>query len=180
MSWPGPRSHDGGIDQIVVDDHPTRIWLCGKRVTGPDPEAAIAKVADRGGAAGDDASTVAILCLCEPHELDERYPNYVVWLEANEGTRSMWRPIPDLSAPPIDQARSIAAELNGRLDTGQSVLVHCGAGIGRAPTLAICALLGRGYGLDELIQAVADSRPMAGPETGDQQDLVAEIARSPS
>lgn len=169
MSWPGPRSLDGGVDEIIVNGRPTGLWLCGKRVTGPDPEAAIARVE------GVDASDVAVLCLCEPHEIDERYPDYLAWLKANEGTRSMWRPIPDLSAPPIEHARSIAAEINERLDAGKSLLVHCGAGIGRAPTLAICALLGRGYALDELIQAVADSRPMAGPETGDQQDLVKAI-----
>jgi protein-tyrosine phosphatase len=170
VSWPGPRSADGGVDQVVVRDWKTGIWLCGKRVTGPDPEAAIARMD------GADPARVAVLCLCEPHELDERYPDYVAWLDANEGGRSMWRPMPDLSAPPIEQALAIAAEINGRLDADESVLVHCGAGIGRAPTLAICALLGRGYELDELLQAVADSRPMAGPETGDQQDLVTAIA----
>ena len=172
MSWPGPRSLDGGVDEIVVGHRPTGIWLCGKRVTGPDPEAAIARV-ERA-----DPSNVAIVCLCEPHELDERYPHYVRWLETHEGERSLWRPIPDLSAPPIERAQTIAGEINDRLDQGASVLVHCGAGIGRAPTLAICALLAKGYGLDELILAVADSRPMAGPETGDQQDLVAAIAAS--
>jgi protein-tyrosine phosphatase len=170
VSWPGPRSADGGVDHFVVAGEETGIWLCGKRVTGPDPEAAIARVE------GVDPDAVAIVCLCEPHELDERYPDYLAWLERNEGTRSMWRRIPDLSAPPIDQARVIAAEMNARLDDGQSLLVHCGAGIGRAPTLSICALLGRGYDLETLIDAVAACRPMAGPETGDQHDLVVAIA----
>ena len=172
MSWPGPRSLDGGVDQVVVAGSATGIWLCGKRVTGPDPEAAIARISP----AGTAATATTIVCLCEPHELDERYPDYVAWLEANEGVRAMWRPIPDLSAPPVDLAQTIAAEMNARLDDDRQLLVHCAAGLGRAPTLAICALLGRGYGLAELLAAVADSRPMAGPETGAQQELVAAVA----
>ncbi len=175
MSWPGPRSLDGGVDQIVVSRHPTGIWLCGKRVTGPDPEAAIARIAPDDGVA---STPTTIVCLCEPHEIDERYPDYLAWLETNEGDRSMWRPIPDLSAPPVERAGSIAAEMNARLDDGHKLLVHCAAGLGRAPTLAICALLGRGFGLGELLEAVAASRPMAGPETGAQRDLVEALAAS--
>ena len=146
---------------MIHGEH-TRIWLCGKRVPGPDPQAALDRVS------GD----VSILCLCQPHEIDERYPEYLAWLEANADDRALWHPVPDLSAPPIEKAQTIASSLNAELDAGRSVIVHCGAGMGRAPTIAICALLARGHALDTVLAAVADSRPMAGPETGSQRDLV--------
>ncbi len=169
----GPRSIDGGIDQIVVDGVGTGIWLCGKRVIGPDPVGAIDRV---GAAAGVPGDRVAVVCLCERHELDERYPDYVTWLDSNVGDRARWAPIPDLSAPDVALGQAIAADVNRYLDDGRAVVVHCGAGLGRAPTIAICALLARGHDLETLLQAVADSRPLAGPETGDQRDLVELVA----
>lgn len=167
MSWIGPRSIDGGLDQIVVDGAPTRIWLCGKRVVGPDPEAALARIG---------APKGLIVCLCEEHEIDERYPRYVQWLAIAEGQGALWRPIPDLGAPPRDRAETMAAEVNAVLDDGRQVIIHCGAGLGRAPTMAICALLARGCDLGLALGAVAESRPMAGPETGVQRDLVEGLA----
>ena len=172
MSWLGQRSVDGGIDEIVVGGRATGIWLCGKRVTGPDPAAALARIVDEG--ATRAAST--ILCLCQPHEIDERYPGYVEWLEANEGDEALWRPIPDLGTPTIDEAERLAAEIVERLDRDEPVIVHCGAGMGRAPTVAICALLAKGERLDDLLTAVAYSRPLAGPESGSQMELVEAFA----
>lgn len=162
MSW-GPRSVDGGLDEVMLHGRRTGIWLCGKRVPGPDPEAALRRLDDH---------RAAIVCLCQAHEIDERYPDYVAWLEANEGDRARWRPIPDLSAPPAPEAQELAAEVNALLDQGRPVVIHCGAGLGRAPTIAICVLLARGHDLDAVLGAVAASRPMAGPESGSQQELV--------
>ncbi|MDH3678528.1 MAG: dual specificity protein phosphatase family protein [Acidimicrobiia bacterium] len=162
MSW-GPRSVDGGLDEIVVEGRRSGIWLCGKRVPGPDPEAALARLGREPG---------AIVCLCQEHEIDERYPDYLAWLTANEGRRALWRPVPDLSAPTLDEARELAAEVNRLRDAGWAVVIHCGAGLGRAPTIAICALLDRGHELDVVLDAVAQSRPMAGPESGHQRELV--------
>lgn len=181
MNWPSERSIDGGLDQIVVDGVGTSIWLCGKHLVGRGAEVALARVtadADADAIADGSAEIVTILCLCQPHEIDARYPEYVAWLTANEGARAMWRPIPDLTAPEIDQARALAGEINAKLDDGGHVLVHCGAGMGRAPTIAICALIDRGYPQDVLLEAIAASRPLAGPENGDQMDLVERFSRS--
>lgn len=123
------------------------------------------------GAGGDPV----ILCLCERHELDERYPDYVDWLESGiDGAR--WVPVHDLGAPSPDAARALGAEVNRWLDAGRPVIIHCGAGLGRAPTIAACALLSRGHELDGILAAIADSRPMAGPESGAQRDLLDTLA----
>ncbi|MGF1596875.1 MAG: hypothetical protein ACFCVK_08060 [Acidimicrobiales bacterium] len=169
MSWLSGRSLDGGLDHLLVDGDPTGIWLGGKHLVGPGPDAALERIG---------AEPAWIVCLCEPHEVEHRYPDYVAWLGRNEGRRSLWRPIPDLTAPPMTVAETIAAEIAERLDAGHHVLVHCGAGMGRAPTMAICALAGRGHGIDTLLEAVASSRPMAGPENGAQLELVHRFARA--
>ena len=63
-----------------------------------------------------------------------------------------------------------------RLAAGGHVLVHCGAGIGRAGTLAVCVLMEHGVGRDDALALVARHRPMAGPEVGAQRELVDELA----
>jgi len=166
MAWIGPRSVDGGLDEIPITA-PGRLWLCGKRVVGPDVEAALVRAGD--------ASTV--VCMCQRRELEDRYPDYVTWLETHEGTRARGFATPDLTAPSVDDAERMAQTIAGLLRNGEGVIVHCAAGMGRAPTIAICAMLVLGYSTDEAIALVADHRPLAGPEVGAQVDLVDEIAR---
>jgi protein-tyrosine phosphatase len=76
----------------------------------------------------------------------------------------------------VREARLLVAELVERLHSGQTLLVHCGAGIGRAGTLAACVLMGLGVPKDDALSTVAAARPMAGPEAGAQLDLVEALA----
>ncbi len=163
------RWRDGGLDQVPVPDVPGQLWLCGKHAVGADADAALDRI---GGA--DTART--IVCLNQRDELEDRYPAYVDWLRANVGEQALWFPIPDLHAPALDDLRPLLAEIGRRLADGGHVLVHCGAGIGRAGTVAVCVLMQHGLGRDEALAHVADHRPMAGPEVGAQRDLVDELA----
>lgn len=162
----GPRSIDGGLDQVPLP--PGRagaLWLCGKHVVGPDPEEALARA--------DDATT--IVCLNHRYEIEGRYPGYVAWLEANAGGRGLWWPVHDLHAPPMDDMRRWVDELVARLERDEGVVIHCGAGMGRAPTLAVCVLIALGSNAADAVAHVAAHRPMAGPESGAQEELVAEF-----
>ncbi len=172
-TWPRGRSLDGGIDDVELPGASAgRLVLCGKHVVGPDPEAALAR-----------AEATVVVCLTERHELEDRYPDYVRWLRAETaGTvgstwasptaRALWCPIHDLHAPPLDVAVTLVDALRFRLDAGEGVLLHCGAGIGRAGTIAACVLVALGATAEEALTTVAHSRPMAGPENGPQRDLV--------
>lgn len=164
MSWIGERSVDGGLDPVdfSVDGVQARLWLCGKHLAAPNPEAALAR------AGGADA----IVCFCEPHELAERYPEYPGWLADNADTRSLWRPIPDLTSPTFDAALSIAEDIANRIRSGHELILHCAAGKGRAPTMSICAMILLGVKATDALKLVADARPGAGPEVGAQVELV--------
>jgi protein-tyrosine phosphatase len=165
--WPSPRSLDGGVDEIPLPGSPGRLWLCGKHLVGPGPDDALART----GAA-------VVVCLNEPAELAGRYPDYVEWLEeeARPGGRAVWFPVPDLHAPALERVRPLIADLHTRVAAGHGVLVHCGAGIGRAGTIAAALLLALGLDLDTALQEVADARPSAGPQADVQHQLLEALA----
>lgn len=163
--WPRGRSRDGGIDEIPLPGATGSLWLCGHRVVGPDPEAALARV----GAA-------SILCLCQDHELRERYPDYVAWLASEGAERARWFPIPDLGVPALADMLGLIEDSTARLRAGDRLIAHCAAGIGRSGTFATAVLLALGVSHDEATAIVADNRPTAGPEVGAQADLIAALA----
>jgi len=163
-SWRSERSRNGGVDLVPVADLPGALWLCGKHFIGPDPEGAVQRV-------GADV----VVCMNERHELDDRYPHYVRWLRADP--RAHWVPIPDLGAPSPDRAVELVQRVVEHLGAGRTVLAHCGAGIGRAGTLAAAVLVSRGWAVPDAVAQVARSRPTAGPEAGAQQALLDELAR---
>jgi protein-tyrosine phosphatase len=164
-AWPGERGRDGGIDAVPLPATPGRLWLCGKHVTGPDPEAALARV-----------GATTIVCLNERYELEDRYPAYVEWLQAHRGDDAVWFPIPDLHAPSVDQLLPLLEDLRTRIDQGEGILLHCGAGVGRAGTVAACLLMTLDVDRDEALHVVATHRPLAGPEAGAQRELIDALA----
>jgi protein-tyrosine phosphatase len=144
---------------------PGRLWLCGKHFIAPDPETAMRRVH------GD-----LVVCLNEEFELSDRYPAYVAWLRAQPPERVVWAPIPDMHAPNVDAAVELTAELRRRLDDGHTLLMHCSAGLGRTGTIAAALLITMGTPLVDAVAQVAASRPMCGPQSEAQSDLLVDIA----
>ena len=113
-----------------------------------------------------------IVCLTQQRELESRYPEYVTWLRRQPPERAMWFPIPDLGAPPLEMLTPLLVELCRRIEEGNTLLVHCAAGIGRSGTIAVALLMTMGVGRQHALESVANSRAMAGPEAGAQRDLL--------
>jgi hypothetical protein len=161
--WPGERGRHGGVDEIPLPGSTGRLWLCGKHFVAPDPDTALDAVgADR------------VVCLCEEGELALRYPAYPAWLRASP--RAVWFPVPDLHAPGVGQALPFLCRLRTDLAEGQGLLMHCGAGIGRAGTLAAALLMSFGISRRRALATIRVNRPMAGPEAGAQEGLLVELA----
>jgi protein-tyrosine phosphatase len=160
-----PLNLDGGIHEIPLPPPATgRLWLCGKHAIGPDPERLMVRV----GADG-------VVCLNEEHELAERYPDYVTWLRQQPPQRALWYPIPDLHAPAVAHFEPVLAGVVDRIVAGERLIVHCGAGIGRAGTTAVAVLVSLTVPLDEALERVRRHRPGAGPEAGSQLEMVRQL-----
>jgi protein-tyrosine phosphatase len=163
--WAEERSRHGGVDEIPLPSGtPGRLFICGKHFIGPDPEAAVAHV-----------GATTVVCLNDEAELD-RYPAYVAWLREQPPDRLVWWPIPDLGAPGLGEAVQLLKVLRTRLGSGEQLLLHCGAGIGRAGTVAVGVVMLSGWSLEDAIDLVRAHRPLAGPEAGAQTELLVRLA----
>ncbi len=78
-----------------------------------------------------------------------------------------WRrvAVPDRHAPTDEQLAEIAAWLDAELDreAGQTVYLHCHAGLGRTPTVAIALLMHQQLSLQEAHRLVLAARPESSP-----------------
>jgi Protein-tyrosine phosphatase len=158
------RSLAGGIDQIPLPQQcPGELWLCGKHVIGVDVEATLAFT-------GADH----VVCLTQRHELIDRYPAYVAWLDANQPARAT----SDLGTLSADESLQLYRALTNLVQAGSKLIVHCAAGIGRSGTAAVAILMLLGTEIGEAEDIVAAHRPMAGPETGPQRELLETLAQS--
>ena len=153
------------MDEVALPEGPGRLWLCGKHAVAPDPEALLERL-----------GATTIVALNEVHELEDRYPDYVDWLRSS--ANAVWHPVPDLHAPTLSETLVLVDDLRRRIQSGDRVVLHCGAGIGRAGTIAAALLMRTGLSHDDALARVASSRPMAGPEAGAQRDLLVALSRA--
>ncbi|MBU3690206.1 MAG: hypothetical protein B7C54_11445 [Acidimicrobiales bacterium mtb01] len=159
---------DGGAHRIPLAA-PGELWICGKHAIAPDRPGLIGRI-------GATDRRVHVVCLVERHEIADRYPEYVRWLDSTEN--STWFPIHDLSSPALSTVRGLYVDVWSRVRGGEVVVAHCAAGMGRAGTLAVAVCVLAGMHLDEALAHVRLHRPGAGPEVGSQRDVIEEFARS--
>ena len=156
---------DGGIHEVPLPPGNGRLWLCGKHAIAPDPVAILDKV-------GADS----VVCLVQRFEIEDRYPDYVGWLE--KSPCATWFPIADLDVEPVEAEARLLDRVVDDLRSGRSIVAHCAAGIGRAGTLAVAICVKLGMSLEDSLDHVRRHRPGAGPEVGAQLAVVQQIARS--
>ena len=77
--------------------------------------------------------------------------------------------------PPAFFASLIEA-ISDRLERAESVVVHCGAGWGRAGLVAALVLVAHGTTVPEALDQVRAARPAAGPQSEEQHQQLARLA----
>ena len=113
-----------------------------------------------------------VVCLVPAEELTDKSPLYA---RALKEARVPWVhesfPIEDFEAPADREAFwTLARKAAGLLAGGETILVHCAAGIGRTGTFAVCVLLALGLTAAEARAAVR--RAGSSPQTAAQEELV--------
>ena len=155
----------GGIHRIPVPGVTGHLHAAAFAVTGPDPAAALA-----------DVGAEVMVCLLTDREIAMRYPDYPAWLANPAPHQAIHVPMDDQGVTDDDTTRDLVAAINQHLNRGDGVIVHCGAGYGRAGIVCISVLTSRGIPLDEAIAAVRAARPAAGPQSPAQQAQITRLA----
>jgi protein-tyrosine phosphatase len=68
-------------------------------------------------------------------------------------------PTIDDDAPSLDHLRQGVEFIHNVIQSGGKVYIHCGAGVGRAPTMAAAYLISQGHSLDEALALIRKPRP---------------------
>ncbi len=122
----------------------------------------------------------AIVCLAEKDEIHEKSFEYAQALKTGAVPCFVLHfEIPDRAAPENrDAFWALACDVAKRLQSGESVLIHCAGGVGRTATLAISVLVALGEPASEARSVV--SRAGSTLETLPQSKLVSWCAAQAS
>ncbi len=129
-----------------------------------------------------DCGLTEFVDLTEPHEL-EPYQGILARLAGERGVDARYRrfPIVDMNVPREPALmRSILDHLDGAVDAGRPVYVHCWGGIGRTGTVIGCFMVRRGLSGEEALKTLGTLWPAMEkswyyrrtPQTGPQHDYV--------
>jgi protein-tyrosine phosphatase len=89
------------------------------------------------------------------------------------GLKFLSFPIRDGNVPrDVVQFRSFVGGIANRLEAGERIGVHCRGSIGRATVTAACALVHRGWKARDALEAIAEARGFAVPDTMEQEDWI--------
>jgi len=111
----------------------------------------------------------AIVCLNKERPLEEEEVKRL-------GFEYVFIPVKDFSTPQLEDIREFVSFTNEMLRQNKSVMVCCGAGIGRTGTMLAAYLVSLCSSPEEALQSVKEKRGM-GVESYAQKEAVFEYAR---
>ena len=119
-----------------------------------------------------------VVSLLEPAEIHDLGLQHEAALCTARGLTFLSFPIPDRGLPESRGAAvRLAQDLAVRLTDGETVLIHCRAGIGRSALMAACTMIGLGIDGAEAFDRIAAARGVDVPDTDEQRAWVVGMAR---
>lgn len=120
-----------------------------------------------------DGGIDTIVSLLEPFEADFLGLADEQAIAERVGLKFLSYPIRDGNVPrDVVQFRSFVRGIADRLASGERIGVHCRGSIGRATITAACALIHRGWKARDALEAIAEARGFAVPDTLEQEDWI--------
>ena len=155
----------GGVHRIPIDGVSGMLVLAGLEAVGPDAAALLGHV-----------GAETMVCLQTDAEIDRRYPPYLEWLADPEPHEALRLPIEDHLVAPDGPMASLVKAIVDRISGGGGVVVHCGAGWGRAGLVGALVLVAYGATVTEALDRVRAARPAAGPQSDEQDQQLIRLA----
>jgi protein-tyrosine phosphatase len=126
----------------------------------------------------DRLGVQTVVSLLEPHEVRDLDLANEEALCLAASVKFISFPIPDRGVPSnLDEFAKLVATIEQRLRSGESVAVHCRAGIGRSGLLGACVLDAFGIGPNEAFGMLSRARGVTVPDTDAQITWVREYVR---
>ena len=125
-----------------------------------------------------EAGVTNVVCLVSDEEIAEKSPDYLAALQRNDIPATIWRfDIPDYRMPENTHDLVLMIDrLMERLAQGESVVIHCAAGVGRTGTVATHLLTRMEMTLDDALKTIRQAG--SEPETQEQLDFLRKHARA--
>ncbi len=125
-----------------------------------------------------EAGLTTVVSLLEPQEADSLGLKDEARFCQEIGLDYLSFPIPDRETPVSQKSTmELVQKLDKKLETGETIGVHCRQGIGRAPLIAACLLIETGVDVKKALQRIRVARRFEVPETLEQLEWIEKFAR---